>query len=130
MISGLGAIMVALVGLYLVGLGLMALLHPDRAVAFFNGFARSASVHYAELAIRFFAGAAFLVTAPRLLFPGAFVVVAWALLVTTIALALIPWRWHRAFAERGVPYAIRNLPLVAIGSCLMGISVLVALVFG
>lgn len=130
MISALSAVTVSLVGLYLIGLGLMALLNPDRAAAFFNGFARSASVHYVELALRFVAGGAFLVAAPRLLFSDAFVVVGWTLLVTTIALAVIPWRWHRRFAERGVPYAVRNLPVVAIASCLMGTAVLVSLVFG
>ena len=130
MIPGLSAVVITLVGIYLLGLGLVALLDPTRVVRFFNGFAQSAKVHYVELVLRFTAGAAFVLTASRLLFSGVFLVIGWVLLVTTVALAITPWRWHRRFAERGVPYAIQNLPLVAVGSILMGTAVLASLIFG
>jgi hypothetical protein len=129
-IPGLSAIVTMLVGIYLLGLGLVALLDPTRVAGFFNGFARSAKVHYVELVFRFTAGAAFVLTASRLLFSDVFLVVGWILLMTTVALAVTPWRWHRRFAERGVPYAIQHLPLIAIGSMLMGAAVLASLIFG
>jgi uncharacterized protein YjeT (DUF2065 family) len=59
-------------------------------------------------------------------FGSAFAVAGWVLLLTTAALALVPWRWHRAFARRAVPYATSHLALVGAASLVLGALVLAA----
>jgi hypothetical protein len=118
--------LVVLVGLYLVALAAVALVAPRRAAGFLLGFAASARVHYLELALRGVAGGAFLIQAPRLPYPSAFSYAGGMLLLTTAGLAVLPWRWHRAFAQRAVPYATRHLPLVGVASFLLGALVLIA----
>jgi hypothetical protein len=111
---------VFLAGLFLVGLGLLSLAAPAPARRFFLGFASSPWLHYAELAARSLVGAAFLLHAPAMRFPLLFTGAGWVLLLTTAGLLLVPWRWHRRFAERSVPAALRILPLLGIGSLLLG----------
>ncbi|MFN2238739.1 MAG: hypothetical protein ABR524_05050 [Thermoanaerobaculia bacterium] len=119
------AIVVA-AGVFLVTLGAAFLLTPSKASGFLLGFAGSPSKHYAELAVRFLVGGAFLLHAPHMLFPHVFSVAGWILLATTAGLLLVPWRWHRRFAQRAVPEALRFLPLLGISSAALGGLVLVA----
>jgi hypothetical protein len=85
---------VVLVGLFLAGLAVATLLKPALARSFLSGFAATASRHYMELAVRLAAGAALLITASRMPFPLPFLVFGWVLVVSTLALSAIPWRWH------------------------------------
>jgi len=55
-----------------------------------------------------------------MLFSDLFVIFGWILVVTTIGLFAVPWRWHRRFAQWGVPSAARNLKLVAGASFVFG----------
>jgi hypothetical protein len=121
---------VLLVGLYLVTLAAMALLAPARATRFLMGFAGTARTHYLELALRGIAGGAFVLQAPEMRFGGAFALFGWTLLLTAAGLAVVPWRWHRAFARRAVPHAVRRLGLVAVGSLVLGGLVLSAALRG
>ncbi|HZG52598.1 MAG TPA: hypothetical protein VEZ40_10725 [Pyrinomonadaceae bacterium] len=130
MINLLASIVVLLTGFYLVGLALVLLLSPARATRFLGGFAGSAFTHYLELVLRLIAGGAILLYAPRMLFSGFFVIVGWVLLVTTVGLLAVPWQWHHRFARRAVPYAIRNLRLVAVASFAFGVFVMASVVLG
>ncbi len=118
---------VMLVGVYLVGLAVSAIFNPTRTTQFFLGFAASARVHYVELVVRGIAGAAVVMQAPHMRYPDAFAIAGWIVLATTIALATLPWRYHRAFAERAVPRATKHMTLIAIGSFLLGGFILIAL---
>ena len=107
-------------GLFFVALGCVSLLAPSRASRFLLGFADSPTKHYAELAVRFLVGGAFVLSAPRAAISGVFSLLGWVILVTTAGLLLIPWRWHHRFARRAVPEALRFLPLVGTSSVLIG----------
>jgi hypothetical protein len=122
----LALVVVLLSGLFLVTLGAATMLTPVRAAGFLLAFAATARTHFLELAIRAVAGGAFIVHSPRMPFPTVFGVFGWTLLLTTAGLAILPWRWHRAFALRAVPYATRHLALVGVGSLLLGGIVLAA----
>jgi len=115
---------VALAGLFLLCLGIAGFLAPEQARRFLSGFATTPALHYLELAIRMLIGAAFILHAPATRVPEIFVGAGWILLVTTAVLALIPWRWHREFASRSVPQALRHLTWLAGASCVLGIAVL------
>lgn len=130
MISLFASILVLLTGVYLIGLGVGLFLSPPRATRFLGGFASSASTHYLELVLRFIAGVAVLLSAPRMLFSGFFVIFGWVLVVTTIGLFAVPWQWHRRFAQWGVPYATRNVSLVAGASLVFGVFVIGSVILG
>lgn len=130
MINMLASIVVLLTGFYLVGLALGLLLSPEGATRFLGGFASSGFIHYLELVLRLIAGGAILLYAPQMLFSGFFVIVGWVLVVTTVGLFAVPWQWHQRFARRAVPYATRNLRLVAVASFAFGVFVLASVVLG
>lgn len=130
MIQTLALAVVALTGLYLLLLGAAALLAPARAGRFLLGFVGSPAAHFLEMFLRLLVGAAFLLSAPRLLFADAFTVFGWVLLITSAALLLVPWRWHQRIARQSVPRALRFLPLIGVASVAIGGFILVSVIRG
>ncbi len=129
-IAFLAALGVVLLGAYCVALGAIALLRPASAKRFLLGFASSPTAHYAELVARLLAGGALVTQAPRMAFPAAFSGFGYLLLATTSLLLLVPWRWHRQFAQHAVPRALRHLGLLGISSLVLGATILAALARG
>jgi hypothetical protein len=127
MLDALAHALVLLVGAYLLALAATALLAPSRAAAFLLGFAGTARTHYLELVLRGLAGAAFVWHGPRMRVGHLFSGFGWLLLLTTAGLALVPWRWHRAFARRAVPHALRYPRVLGLAALLLGSLVLAAL---
>jgi hypothetical protein len=127
-VVALGAVVAA--ALFFVSLGGASLMAPARARMFLLAFAGSRSKHYAELALRFIVGGAFVLSAPRLLSPVIFSAFGWVLLGTTAVLLLVPWRWHQRFAQRFVPEALRFLPLIGVCSLILGVLIIFAIVRG
>jgi hypothetical protein len=123
-------LLVLLSGCYLAGLAVLSFLSPERASRFLLGFAGSASAHYLELVVRLFIGGAILHSAPHVLFSRAFVVAGWVLVVTTLGLFAVPWRWHHRFAQWGVPHAVANLQLVAVASFVLGGFIIASVILG
>ena len=130
MISILALTLIVAAALYFVVLGAAALAAPERVTRFLQGFAGSAKAHYVELLVRLAVGVAFLLRAPALPLPQVFTLFGGCLVITTVCLFAVPWRWHRWFAERTVPHAIRHLRLFAAASLLLGVIVLVAALKG
>jgi uncharacterized protein YjeT (DUF2065 family) len=130
MLDMLALVGVLLAGLYFVGLAAAALAAPARAADFLQGFASSASAHYAELALRLAVGCAFILRAPRMHFEPAFAAFGWVIVATTAVLFALPWQWHRRFARRTVPQALRHLRLVGLASLALGGFVLACAVIG
>lgn len=127
MICALSLATVYLAGFYFVALAAAAILRPSRAAVFLAGFAQTAPRHYLELFLRAIVGAALVVQASRMPFATAFFTFGWMLVLTTAGLAILPWRWHRAFAERAIPRITRHLITVGCVSLLLGMSILWAL---
>lgn len=126
----LASLVVVALGLYLLALAVVSLLLPARAARFLGGFAGSARRHFLELALRLVAGSALLLRAPEMLWSGFFTVFGWVLVVTTLGLLALPWRWHQWFAQRAVPRAIAHMRLVAAAAFLLGVLVLAAVFLG
>ena len=126
MIELLASAVVMLFGLFLAGLGAVSLVAPAIARRFLLGFASSAELHYLEMGIRLLVGGAVVLCAPGMRFSGVFNCFGWLMVLTTIGLLLIPWRWHQRFARDAVPRALRFLPLMGLASLLMGGFVLFA----
>lgn len=130
MIVTLAYAVLALTAIYLVALGACSLLRPAMARRFLLSHASSARLHYQELALRLLVGVALLVRAPELPWPRVFTIAGGILVVTTLVLALVPWRRHQAFAQRSVPQALRFLPLLGAVSLAVGTGLLYALFAG
>jgi uncharacterized protein YjeT (DUF2065 family) len=47
----------------------------------------------------------------------------WLIVVTTVALLLLPWRWHHKLAKRAIPLVIRHVRLFALGAFALGMLV-------
>lgn len=126
MLNTLALFGVLLAGLYFLGLAVVAFVAPERAARFLLGFAVTPFAHFMEMTLRLAVGAAFVIRAPLMLLPEAFELFGWILLVTTACLLAVPWRWHRRFAQRVVPRALRRLGTVAVFSLALGAFVLVS----
>lgn len=111
---------VMLAAFYLVGFGAIAVVVPSRASRYLHGFASSASVHLLELVARLTVGAALVGYASDMRFGGAFHILGLTLIITTLGLAVLPWRWHQRFARAAVPAVRPYLPAVGIVSIAAG----------
>lgn len=118
---------ILLVAGYFFALGFIALIKPSLAARFLLGFAQNIVVHYCELLLRLIVGFALLHQSATMRFTNVIELFAWILIFSTMALFLLPWRWHRQFAQKVVPYANRYLSVIGVISLALGISVIVAL---
>jgi len=125
MIGLAGAVVVAS-GVWLVALAGWIAIAPDRAARFLDSFAGSVRAHVMEQILRLIAGAAMVVYAPETRFQDAFRVFGWIIVVTSVVLLVLPWRWHRRFARWAVPIAIRHIRLLGLGALLLGAAILAA----
>lgn len=126
-IALIGISIVVAAALYLLTLGAGALIRPESAKRFLGGFATSRRTHFTELALRVLAGAALVYSAPRMAFGQGVAVFGWMLVVTSLALAIIPWRLHHRFAAWAVPQATQHMTLVGIVSIVGGVVLFAAL---
>lgn len=111
---------------YLAALGGSALFRPALATRFLGGFATTQTLHFLELALRIVAGAAFVISAPRLALGDAVAALGWVLVGTSLVLALVPWRLHQRFAAWSVPQALRYLPMIGVASLAGGLGPIAA----
>lgn len=123
-------VVVVLAALYLVGLGIVALVAPTRAGRFLLGFAATWRLHALELALRLVVGAALVLHAPRMAFGAGFAAFGWLLVATTMAMLVVPWRWHQRFARRFVPQVLRHTAAIGLASLLLGLLLLAAALSG
>jgi len=130
MIGILASAVVVLAGLYLVALAIASLLAPGRVEHFLSCLVGSAAAHYSELGIRLVVGGSFLVHSPNMLFPPVFRLFGWILVMTTVLLLAVPWRWHHRFAQQTVPYAVRHLRLFGLASVVLGGFILTSVIRG
>lgn len=126
LIDILSSSVILLVGIYFFILGLTALFTPKLTERFLLGFADSRIVHYVELALRLAVGGAFIQYAPHMLFSDIYTVFAWIIIGTTACVLLLPWRWHRSFAQKVVPRANRHLKVIGNTSLVIGVAIFVS----
>lgn len=116
---------VLLFSLFLIVLGGVSLLMPEKAKAFLLSFAASAFTHFLEMALRLAVGGSIVFQASYLQYPILFKIFGLMMVGTTAILILLPWKWHRRFAERLVPPALKYLPVIGIVSLALGAVLLV-----
>ena len=125
----MGALAIAFVfgfAAYLIVLGFVALLQPMRAFRFLRRFAQTRRANAIEAACRMAVGLAFIILAPNLPLALAFLGFGWVLVLSAIAMLLLP-DLHRRFADRVVPGIERFLPLIGIVSTVAGSLLVITL---
>lgn len=123
-----GSVIVAF-GLFLIGLTGIIFAAPARAERFLMAFASSARAHYLEQAVRLLIGSSLVVLSPAMWQPKVFLLLGWAIVVTSMALILIPWRWHHRFAVLVLPPLVRHMKLYAVGLFAFGCLILYGVFF-
>ena len=111
-------------GLFLLGLTVVVFAKPAVAERFFTAFASSARAHNTEQAARLLIGASLIVLSPTMWQSNIFWLVGWAVALSSLALILLPWRWHHRFGERVRPILIRRMKLFAAGLFAFGVLLL------
>ncbi len=110
--------------LFLVGLAVVITARPLLAERFLRSFANSAPADYAEQGVRLLVGAPVVTLSRWMRYPEVFRAFGWLLVITTVALLLIPWQWHHRFAARVMPSVFRHLRLLALGALALAAFIL------
>lgn len=120
MVTSIAGAVVMFAAAYLLGFGVLAVTGPARAFGYLRRFASTVRLHVLEMLVRFVIGAAFVGYASQMQFGGVFRAFGSMLVITTLGIAVIPWRWHRRVAQTTVPLVERYLPLMGIASIAAG----------
>lgn len=94
--------LVFLACIYLIVLGIASLVLANHTRQFLDGFASSQRLHFIEMLIRFLYGGAFIIASSQMMFSKIYLIFGWILIVTTIVLSILPWRWHQQLAVKFV----------------------------
>ncbi|MHC9511161.1 hypothetical protein [Kangiella sp. M94] len=106
--------------LFLIGFAFIAVIKPAPAKHFLRQFASSAQAHYSEQLIRIVFGLSLILYAPQMQFMHFHLALGWLIVITSLGLLGVPWRWHKKFAGKVIPWVIRLLPVYAVGCLLLG----------
>ena len=121
-------LVVTAAGVFFLVLGLLSFGRPWAVSRFLRAFASSARTHFLELFLRLLVGVAMVAYSPMMRFQELFRAFGWLLVVTTLALALVPWRLHRRFAAWVMPTVLAMLKWYGLSSAILGVFVLYSLV--
>ena len=117
MIAVLG---VLLLSAFLAGQALFILVRPAAGRRYLLAFASTLRLHLLEQGLRLLAGACLITAAALSAWPLFFTTFGWLLIGTSIMLLILPWRWHRRFAQWVMPPLAKVAWLYAVASMLLG----------
>lgn len=107
----LAHILVVLFGVFLITVGVLMLLTPNRIWKVLNKAASSPLIHFGELSIRLIPAIGLILYASHSKFPDILLILGWFMLATSIILMLLPRAWHYTYAQKCAtilsPYTIR-----------------------
>lgn len=123
MIEVLSGMLVVAFGVFLTGLAVLIAIRPLLAERFLRSFASSARAHYAEQTLRLIAGGAMVIFAPSMWHTDLFRVFGWLIVLSTVVLLLVPWRWHHELGKQVLPLVIRYMKVFALGAFGLGVLI-------
>ncbi|MCP5529458.1 MAG: hypothetical protein H7A44_03370 [Opitutaceae bacterium] len=124
MISILSGSVLVGFGFFLLTLAAACLVRPELAKRFLSSFASSAAAHYGEMCGRLVVGVAIIIGSPAMWLPNVLQAFGWIIVVTTVGLLLIPWRWHHAYSKWAIPLVLHRLRLFGVVSGLLAVFIL------
>lgn len=107
---------------------ILVLTAKPKAISFLNAFVKTPWHHFLEQTLRLIVGAALVVQAPNMAFSEFFGVFGWVIIITSLTLVGLPWRWHRTFAQKVIPTVIKFIQLYGILCLALGIFIIYSLV--
>ena len=107
---------------------ILILIAKPQAISFLNAFVKTPWHHFLEQTLRLIVGAALVVQAPNMAFSEFFGVFGWIIIITSLMLVGLPWRWHRTFAQKVIPTVIKFIQLYGILCFALGIFIIYSLV--
>jgi hypothetical protein len=125
----LAGIVVVACGLALIAFTAVVFAKPALAERFLMSFASSAQAHYVEMAFRLLVGTSLVVLSPAMWQTHMFRVIGWATVISSVALLLMPWRWHHRFGRRVLPTLLRLMRVYAVGVFAFGCLLLYGVFF-
>ena len=126
-INLLAGLVVFASGILLISFAATVYVRPAIAERFLMLFASSARAHYLEQTLRLVMGASIVVLSPAMWQPTAFSVLGWSIVVSSLALMLIPWTWHHRLGNHILPKLVRHMKLFAAAVFAFGALLLFAL---
>lgn len=125
----LGLVGTAAAGFWLICIGGFMALLPDNALRVLRLTASTRTVNNSEQVLRLIAGLAFLLRSPASKLPEVFEIAGWFIILSSLALLVLPLSWHSAYAiwwaDRFNPATVRLLAPI---SALAGIGLIYAAV--
>lgn len=120
---------ILLTGHFLIGFCIVSFIRPEATKHFLRQFVSSAKAHYIEQLVRIVIGISLILNASQMQLMHFHLALGWLIVITSLGLLGVPWRWHKKFADKVIPWVIRLLPLYAIGCLALG-SILIYGVLG
>jgi len=114
-------------GVLLIGFAATTFSRPALAERFLMSFASSARAHYLEQTIRILMGSSLIVLSPTMWQATAFEILGWSIVLSSVALMLIPWRWHHRLGKHVLPKLVKYKRLYAVAVFGFGALLLFAL---
>lgn len=110
-------------GLLLIGLGTVMVIKPSMAEGFVAAFASSRKGHLAEMLFRLVFGTSLGLTWMSMWQPQLFRLLAWTIILSSIALLILPWQFHQRFGSRVIPVLVRHMRLYGLGVLAFGVLI-------
>jgi hypothetical protein len=98
MIAILAKTVVLFFGLFLIGIGFLMLLKPQKAREILKKAGSTPLINYGELLLRMIPAAGLILCAKVSKFPQFFALLGWFMIGTSIFLMLLPRKYHHAYA--------------------------------
>lgn len=102
-------------GLFLVGLAIFIFIKPAASERFILSFASSARAHYTEMFFRLLFGGSLVLLSHAMWQPMLFLGLGWVIVITSVALLLMPWQVHQRVGRRMLPILVRYMKLYGLG---------------
>ncbi|MEY8020872.1 hypothetical protein AB8P51_08580 [Muriicola sp. SD30] len=96
----LAKFLVILFGFFLIGVGFLMLLAPNRIWKILNKAASTPRIHFGELSLRMIPAVGLILCAPQSKFPEFLQIMGWFMIGTSILLMLLPRALHYAYAQK------------------------------
>ncbi|MBN1471231.1 MAG: hypothetical protein JW925_05590 [Syntrophaceae bacterium] len=105
---------------FLIGLAGVVFFKPAMTKRFILSFASSARAHYIEMFFRLLFGASLVLHSRTMWQANLFLILGWAIIISSVALLVMPWQWHYRLGKRVLPILVQYMRLYALGMFTFG----------
>jgi len=96
----LAQLTVILFGVFIIFIGILMLLYPEKALAILRKAGSSNFINYAEITIRLIPAIALVIYAPYSRYPEILNLFGWFMIATSLVLYFVPRKYHHAYSMK------------------------------